>query len=290
MTRATCIATEEEPLQPPVKHFEYFVKDEFSKAGIDNELYKGAGTPRFRQHVNPLSRQHQTPASPPNWTATFTDPNRPLAIDIGCGYGRFALAIAHIMPMHNILGLEIRDVVIERSNTWAERLGLSRQVFFMSANATISLHSILCGECPYPGKIDLITIQFPDPHFKKRHRKRRTVQPSLVKNVAQLLSTGGRVFLQSDVQNVVEDMRNQFERHAGDSFRLADEHSDPSKVFYTASSIEQVEGEEEKEEAFHSVWAHGGWLTSNPLCVPTEREVLTLGLNLPVYRVLLVKQ
>ena len=45
-------------------------------------------------------------------------------------------------------------------------------------------------------------MQFPDPHWKLRNRKRRIVQPQLVQQVAQLIAPGGQVFLQSDVQEV----------------------------------------------------------------------------------------
>ncbi len=45
-------------------------------------------------------------------------------------------------------------------------------------------------------------VQFPDPHWKMRNRKKRIVQPQLVEAVAKLLAADGRVFLQSDVQEV----------------------------------------------------------------------------------------
>jgi tRNA G46 methylase TrmB len=51
--------------------------------------------------------------------------------------------------------------------------------------------------------------QYPDPHFKKRHHKRRIVQAELVETLAALLPTGATVFLQSDVLEVAEAMRDQ---------------------------------------------------------------------------------
>jgi tRNA (guanine-N7-)-methyltransferase len=53
-----------------------------------------------------------------------------------------------------------------------------------------------------------VYIQFPDPHFKRRHRKRRIFQPSMVRAVSRMLPPGGRLFLQSDVLNVAVAMRN----------------------------------------------------------------------------------
>ena len=45
-------------------------------------------------------------------------------------------------------------------------------------------------------------VQFPDPHWKMRNRKKRIVQPQLVEAVAKLVAGSGRVFLQSDVEEV----------------------------------------------------------------------------------------
>ena len=45
-------------------------------------------------------------------------------------------------------------------------------------------------------------LQFPDPHFKKKHKKRRVVQPQLIQAIDRRLAPGGLVFLQSDVMEV----------------------------------------------------------------------------------------
>jgi tRNA G46 methylase TrmB len=43
----------------------------------------------------------------------------------------------------------------------------------------------------YPGPVAAMSAQFPDPHFKKRHKKRRMVQPSVVQVARQRLRPGG---------------------------------------------------------------------------------------------------
>jgi hypothetical protein len=43
----------------------------------------------------------------------------------------------------------------------------------------------------YPGPIAAMSAQFPDPHFKKRHKKRRMVQPSVVQTARERLMPGG---------------------------------------------------------------------------------------------------
>ena len=96
-----------------------------------------------------------------------------------------------------------------------------------------------------------VSIQFPDPHFKKKHKKRRVVQPGLVAAVCSSLAPQvGEVFLQSDVEEVAQSMRECFAEDA----RVQD------------------------------ACAPGEWMAENPLGVPTERENLTLGKGDPVYR------
>lgn len=53
------------------------------------------GRTRVRQHVNPLRREHQQPTGPLDWRDTFTDPSRPLVVDLGCGPGRFLMLLHH---------------------------------------------------------------------------------------------------------------------------------------------------------------------------------------------------
>jgi tRNA (guanine-N7-)-methyltransferase len=263
----------------------------FAALGIDGPLGLKVAGVRVRQHVNPLKRELQELTPPPDWPAVFDDPSLPLVVDVGAGYGRFLLALKQTLPGYNMLGLEIRGPVIERANKWAEGLDFHRSVLFVMSNATVSLRHMLAS---YPGPIDLVTIQYPDPHFKKRHRKRRIVQRQLVEGVAALLAPGGRVLLQSDQLEVAEDMRDQFER-GGAAAGLAPcrEAHAQGKVFLEASppSVPEEVGEQGGgqggEESLE--WNTAGWLVDNPLGVPTEREVHHIGQGLPVYRVLLRK-
>jgi tRNA (guanine-N7-)-methyltransferase len=269
---------------PPKRaHWDQIPSNEYTKLGIDKSLYDKAGGARFRQHVNPLKRELQVPAEPLDWSSTFADPSLPLILDVGCGYGRFLLAFVSNMPGYNALGLEIRGPVVDRANRWAETLEVQSKCRFVLANATVSVEHMLR---TFPGPLSLVTIQFPDPHFKKRHHKRRVVQPQLVSAIKALVPQGGRVFLQSDVLEVVEDMRDHFEKEAGNEFELSELHSNPEDVFYQETEIE--EGKE--AERYDSQWKIGGWLKKNPLPVPTERELHVLNQNLPVYRVMLVRK
>lgn len=78
--------------------------------------------------------------------------------------------------------------LIKRANKWADYLTLAGSVHFIVSNMTISLESLLTG---YPGVVNTIAVQFPDPHFKARHRKRHIVQESFVRACENVLQPGG---------------------------------------------------------------------------------------------------
>ncbi|XP_022642139.1 uncharacterized protein LOC106773773 isoform X2 [Vigna radiata var. radiata] len=146
---------------------------------------------RIRQHVNPLSASFSVPAQVPDWNQVFADPMLPLMVDIGCGSGRFLMWLAKRTPKkRNFLGLEIRERIVKRAETWAKDLALNN-IHFMFANATISFKQLVES---YPGPLVLVSILCPDPHFKKRHHKRRVLQKPLVGAIVDNLMPGGQVY------------------------------------------------------------------------------------------------
>lgn len=203
---------------------------------------------RVRQHVNPLSSKYQTPVNPPDWQKIYADPTKPLHLDIGCAKGRFLLKMATVELNWNYLGLEIREPLVEEAN---ESKGLAQleNLHYLFCNANNSLNPIL-SSLPV-GTLQRVTIQFPDPWFKNRHAKRRVVQPEMLEVLANYLVSGGVVFVQSDVEAIAVEMRDRF----------------------SSSPAFQRQGGD-------------NWLDTNPLPVPTEREISTLSRGEPVYRAL----
>ncbi|MEH2160443.1 MAG: tRNA (guanosine(46)-N7)-methyltransferase TrmB [Nostoc sp.] len=203
---------------------------------------------RVRQHVNPLAKKYQTPASPLDWGKVYAKPNQPLHLDIGCAKGQFLLNMAEIQSNWNFLGLEIREPLVVGANKLRSELGFTN-LHYLFGNVNNSLRSLL-SSLP-SGSLQRVTIQFPDPWFKTRHAKRRVVQPELVAELATYLAVGGIVFVQSDMEFIAVEMRDRFAAHP----------------------------------AYQKVGA-GEWLAENPLPVPTEREIGTQKKGEPVYRVL----
>lgn len=206
---------------------------------------------RVRQHVNPLSQKYQLKTTRIEWEKIYDRPEQPLLLDIGCARGKFLLNMAQAQADWNFLGLEIREPLVHDANNWRDSLGLTN-LHYLFSNTNNSLREML-SSLP-KGVLKRVTIQFPDPWFKKRHAKRRMVQPQLVTEISEYLVCGGMVFLQSDIEFVAQEMCDRFNAHP--AFRR----------------------EYEQE-----------WLTENPLPIQTEREIYTLEKGEPVYRALFKK-
>ncbi len=207
---------------------------------------------RVRQHVNPLSHKYRNPIVSSQWEQVYANPLQPLHLDIGCARGKFLLNLAPLQPHLNFLGIEIREPLVREANEYREQLNL-KNVHFLFGNINISPELFLA-TLP-PKKLTTVSIQFPDPWFKHRHLKRRVVQPELVTAIAQFLQPQGTVFLQSDILEIAQEMREHFLSHPA--------------FIPTHSSL---------------------WLSENPFPIPTEREIATFNKGQPVYRVLLCKK
>lgn len=160
---------------------------------------------RVREHVNPLAQKYLSPTPPPNWAEVYADWSKPLSLDIGCAKGGYILQMAQVQPDWNFLGLEIREPLVDRAIAVTQELSLTN-LHYLFCNANVSLAQLLP-----PAKVHQVTIQFPDPWFKRRQWKRRIVQPELVKDLANLLVPNAQILLQSDILEVAEEMLSYFE-------------------------------------------------------------------------------
>lgn len=210
---------------------------------------------RPRQHVNPLAQHHQNPLELADaWDAESFDAARPLHVDIGCAAGHFCVGYADRRPDINVLGVEIRQILVDRANSWADARE-HHNLRFLAGNANVDLPTILRAS---RSPLASCSIQFPDPWFKKRHHKRRVVQPALVDCLAEHLPPGGFVFVQSDVLELAEAMTEQLD---------------------ACPRLARDEGA-----------AGTGWLPDNPLGVPTEREIATARKGGDVWRAMYTRR
>lgn len=214
---------------------------------------------KVRQHVNPLASRYLVPMEGgEEWVAeAFANTKKPVIVDIGCAKGTWVLKYGNENPDMNIVGLEIRKPVVEFAIKRKQKWGLTN-VHFLSVNANIDLNRILRDLKSTGGTIEMVTIQFPDPHFKKKHKKRRVVNELLVNTIVSHLEIGKKIFLQSDILDVTEDMILNFSNN--EQLEIVDGF-DPLKLDENLS----------------------------PNNVLTEREIATQKKGLPIYRMMFEK-
>ncbi len=202
---------------------------------------------RVHQHVNPLAPFYRFAPQPVEIERIFADASLPLHLDIGAARGRFLLKMAQIEPAKNFLGVEIREPLVIEANRIARENDLTN-LHYEFNNATHSLDKFLA-KLP-AGVLQTVTIQFPDPWYKKKHAKRRLVDENLVTTVVLHLKTDGEIFVQTDVDFLAEEMFEIFR---------ANQNLRESKI------------------------------AENPFPVKTERESAVEEKNLPVYRAMFLK-
>src|SRR5262249_19712414 len=125
----------------------------------------------------------------------------------GCARGRFILRMAEIEPRWNFLGVEIREPLVEEANRIATEKNLSN-LHYVFCNAMLWLGHML--QNISDSVLQMVKIQFPDPWFKKKHAKRRMVNSELVKTVVDKLGDGGRVFIQTDIPFLADEIIELF--------------------------------------------------------------------------------
>lgn len=152
------------------------------------------------------------------------------------------LRMAEASPEWNYLGVEIREPLVVEANQIAAEQGLTN-LHYEFCNAMLWLDRLL-DDIP-PGRLQTVTIQFPDPWFKKRHAKRRMVNDELVETLARRLAPDGLVFVQTDIEFLADEMFELF--RANENFTDGD-------------------------------------VSTNPFPVRTEREKAVEDKDLPVYR------
>ncbi len=162
---------------------------------------------RVHQHVNPLSPYYRQTPEAIDLYQIFTDPDLPMHLDIGCARGRFLLRMAEAEPKWNFLGVEIREPLVEEANRLAEEANLSN-LHYSFCNAMFFLDALLAA-IPV-GRLQIVTIQFPDPWFKNRHAKRRMVNEEMVETIVTCLAPDGRVFVQTDIEFLADEMFELF--------------------------------------------------------------------------------
>ena len=136
----------------------------------------------------------------PRSLATLFGRQAPVVFEIGFGNGEALIAAASQDSQRNYVGVEVH------------RPGVGRLIHALSAaamnNVRIYQHDVvevLKHEID-DGALAEVRLFFPDPWPKKRHSKRRLIQPAFAQLLVRKLAIGGHLCLATDWQDYVEQM------------------------------------------------------------------------------------
>ena len=124
--------------------------------------------------------------------------DRPVVVEIGFGNGETLVEQAAANPDRNFLGIEVHEPGVGHCMLKANEAGIE--------NLRIIAHDaidVLTHQVP-PDSLARLNLYFPDPWPKKRHHKRRIVQPAFLDLVADRLVDGGTLNIATDWANYAE--------------------------------------------------------------------------------------
>ena len=157
----------------------------------------------MRQHVNPLSKNFFEIDPIPPLNQVFENPKLPLHLDIGCASGDFLFELSLKNKNWNYIGIEIREKLVLNANLKIKSrenknlyfsFGNANNIFNQSDN--ISIFNLITS----------ISFNFPDPWFKKKHHKRRVIQPKLINSLSNSMKRGSLIFIKTDVRDLFDHM------------------------------------------------------------------------------------
>ncbi len=137
------------------------------------------------------------PADPAGF---FTDPSKPVIVEIGFGMGTSTQVIARERDQYNYLCLEVYLVGFVKLLRDISRLGLDN-IRLMRFNAVDVLERMIPDS-----SVSGFHIFFPDPWPKKRHHKRRLIQPDFVHLLASKLRKDGYIYCVTDWEEYAQWM------------------------------------------------------------------------------------
>ena len=157
----------------------------------------------MRQHVNPLSRNFDEIERIPSLIEMFSDSKLNLHLDIGCASGEFLFDLALVNTSWNYIGIEIREKLVKTAKLKLIKKEI-KNLYFLFGNANNILNDVQSKFIM--NNVKSISFNFPDPWFKKRHYKRRVIQPEFINTLSNLLQKGSLIFIKTDVKDLFDYM------------------------------------------------------------------------------------
>ena len=167
---------------------------------------------------------------PADWDALFGR-RAPRVLEIGFGMGEATARIAQEHPDKDFIGVEVHTPGVGALLLRIEALGLGN-LRIIQHDAVEVLRDMVA-----PASLAGLHVYFPDPWHKKRHHKRRLIQPGFADLAASRLGAGGILHCATDWEPYAEHMLDVLASHP--LLRNTTESYAPRPVWRPLSKFEQ---------------------------------------------------
>lgn len=124
----------------------------------------------------------------------------PVVLEIGFGMGDSLLQMARAEPDKDFVGIEVHAPGAGRLLANAAKAGVGNLRIYLADAVDV------LADCTPDQSLARVQLYFPDPWHKKKHHKRRLVQPEFVEAIRRKLAIGGLYHMATDWQDYAEHM------------------------------------------------------------------------------------
>ena len=167
--------------------------------------------------------------------------DKPVILEIGFGMGHSLVTMAKANPDNHYIGIEVHRPGVGTLFREMQCQDVTNIAVYQEDAVEV------LQQCVVYGSLSGVQIYFPDPWHKKRHHKRRLIQPAFMEMLITKLTPGGFVHLATDWENYAEQMMEvltdtKLENTAGEGC-FSDRHDRPLTKF-----------EQRGQRLGHGVW------------------------------------
>jgi len=157
----------------------------------------------------------------------------PQVLEIGYGMGHSLVTMAAQESDQHFIGIEVHRPGVGSLLNEARLAGINNLRTYCDDAVEV------LKQCVPDGSLARVQIYFPDPWHKKRHHKRRLIQPAFIELIRPKLAIGGVIHLATDWENYAEQMLEVMSNADGFANMATDNGYSPRPDFRPLTKFEK---------------------------------------------------